>query len=140
MEKIIRSKKRNQLFTSKTLWLILGIIINTVGLFLVVRWYGQFTSNQRPFVNVDESVFKVFANSISEKQPLSPEQRRLLKTSLTQQSVEEFLSLSLLNNPKFQNLRLNYIPPEVTPTSSTTTVPEEDLTGLKIGNPHPFGY
>ena len=87
MEKIIRSKKRNQLFTSKTLWLILGIIINTVGLFLVVRWYGQFTSIQRPFVNVDESVFKVFANSISEKQPLSPEQRRLLKTSLTPNNI-----------------------------------------------------
>ena len=138
MEQIIRSKKHHQLSSSKMFWLIVGIIINTVGIFLVVRWYSQFTNNQRSFVNIDESTLKISANALSEGRTISQSQRRLLETSLSQQTVEEFLSLSLLNNPKFQSLRRNYTPPEISSTTVTTT--DEDLSGLKIGNPHPFNY
>jgi hypothetical protein len=138
MEKIIRSKKHYQLSSSKMFWLIVGIIINTVGIFLVVRWYSQFTNNQRPFVNIDESALKISVNALSEGRTISQSQRRLLEASLSQQTVEEFLSLSLLSNPKFQNLRRNYTPPEISSTTVTTT--DEDLSGLKIGNPHPFNY
>ena len=76
-------------------WLIVGIIINTVGIFLVVRWYSQFTNNQRPFVNIDESALKISVNALSEGRTISQSQRRLLEASLSQQTVEEFLSLSL---------------------------------------------
>jgi len=138
MEKIIRSKNKHRLSGSKIFWLIVGIIINTVGIFLVVRWYSQFTNNQRSFVNIDESTLKISANALSEGRTISQSQRRLLETSLSQQTVEEFLSLSLLNNPKFQSLRRNYTPPEISSTTVTTT--DEDLSGLKIGNPHPFNY
>ena len=138
MEKIIRSKNKHQLSGSKIFWLIVGIVINTAGIFLVVRWYSQFTNNQRSFVNIDESTLKISANALSEGRTISQSQRRLLETSLTQQTVEEFLSLSLLSNPKFQNLRRNYTPPEISSTTVTTT--DEDLSGLKIGNPHPFNY
>ncbi len=138
MEQIIRSKNKHRLSGSKIFWLIVGIIINTVGIFLVVRWYSQFTNNQRSFVNIDESTLKISANALSEGRTISQSQRRLLETSLSQQTVEEFLSLSLLNNPKFQSLRRNYTPPEISSTTVTTT--DEDLSGLKIGNPHPFNY
>ena len=138
MEKIIRSKNKHQLSGSKIFWLIVGIVINTAGIFLVVRWYSQFTNNQRSFVNIDESTLKISANALSEGRTISQIQRRLLETNLSQQTVEEFLSLSLLNNPKFQNLRRNYTPPEISSTTVTTT--DEDLSGLKIGNPHPFNY
>ena len=138
MEKIIRSKNKHQLSGSKIFWLIVGIVINTAGIFLVVRWYSQFTNNQRSFVNIDESTLKISANALSEGRTISQIQRRLLETNLSQQTVEEFLSLSLLSNPKFQNLRRNYTPPEISSTTVTTT--DEDLSGLKIGNPHPFNY
>jgi len=138
MEQIIRSKNKHRLSGSKIFWLIVGIIINTVGIFLVVRWYSQFTNNQRSFVNIDESTLKISANALSEGRTISQSQRRLLETSLSQQTVEEFLSLSLLNNPKFQSLRRNYTPLEISSTTVTTT--DEDLSGLKIGNPHPFNY
>ena len=137
MEQIIRSKNKHRLSGSKIFWLIVGII-NTVGIFLVVRWYSQFTNNQRSFVNIDESTLKISANALSEGRTISQSQRRLLETSLSQQTVEEFLSLSLLNNPKFQSLRRNYTPLEISSTTVTTT--DEDLSGLKIGNPHPFNY
>lgn len=136
MTKILRAKNKQRNKSGKTFLLIIAIIVNSVGLFFVVRWYSQFTDNQRPLTDIDEAAFKVFTNRASDAKPLSPDQRRLLQTNLPKQTIEEFLSLNLLSNPKFRDLRLNYEPPEV----PTTTEQIDDLSGLVIGNSRPFRY
>lgn len=138
MADILRAKKKNQKKGGKMFWLILAIAINSVGLFWVVRWYGQFTENQRPLTDIDETAFKVFADKIGSSKILSPDQRQLLKTNLSKQTVEEFLSLSLLTSSKFKNLQINYQPTEMATTTDIETV--DDLSGLVIGNPRPFRY
>lgn len=138
MAEIIRSKqKQRRQSSSKMVWLILGIIINCAGLFLVVRWYGQFTENQRPLTNIDESIFKVFASQTTDSKTLTQGQRQLLKKNLTEQTVEEFLALDLLSNSKFQQLKINYTPEEIIPTNPDSS---DELNGLIIGNPRPFNY
>jgi hypothetical protein len=137
MADIIRSKRKHRQSGSTVAWLIFGIIINCVGLFLVVRWYGQFTENQRPLTDIDESIFKVFASPTADSKTLTSGQRQLLKKSLTEQTVEEFLSLSLLSNPKFQQLKTNYTPEEINPNDVDSS---DELSGLVIGNPRPFNY
>ncbi|HNW20076.1 MAG TPA: hypothetical protein PLP46_02535 [bacterium] len=138
MADILKAKHKTQKKSSKMFWLILAIAINSAGLFLVVRWYGQFTDNQRPLTDIDETAFKVFTDKTSDNKTISPGQRQLLKTNLSKQTVEEFLSLSLLTDPKFKNLQLNYQPVEVATTTDGETA--DDLNGLVIGNPRPFRY
>lgn len=144
MPEVIRSKsKQHGRLNTKIAWLIFGIIVNSVGLFGVVRWYGQFTDNQRQLTDIDESAFKIFANQAADEPVLTPAQRRLLKNSLTGQKVEDFLGLSALNNLKFKNLKTNYRPQPTTASPSTTassTEVVEDFSGLVIGNPQPFSY
>ena len=60
-----------------------------------------------------------------------------MKKSLTEQTVEEFLSLSLLSDPKFQQLKTNYTPEEINPNDIDSS---DELIGLVIGNPRPFNY
>jgi hypothetical protein len=139
MADVLRAKNKRQKKSAKMFWLILGIAINSVGLFLVVRWYGQFTDNQRPLTDIDEAAFKVFADKTGDNKSLSPGQRQLLKTNLTKQRVEEFLSLDLLSSLKFKNLQTNYQPSKTTSTA-TSTETIDDLSGLIIGNPRPFRY
>lgn len=140
MPEVIRSKnKRQKRLNSKTFWLILFIIIDSIGLFLVVRWYGRFTENQRPLTDIDESAFKIFANQTSDGKALTQSQRQLLKNSLTNQKVEDFLSMDVLNSLKFKNLHSNYEPQEAATTSSSTET-DNDLNGVVVGNPQPFLY
>ncbi|HNW55917.1 MAG TPA: hypothetical protein PKN62_02465 [bacterium] len=137
MVDIIRSKNVQQKKTSsKIVWLIFGIVINLFCLFLVVRWYDQFSENQRPLTEVDESAFKVFTNQISDNETLTKADRQALKSGLSKQSVEEFLTLGVLSDDKFKSLKSNY----KAPANSTTTDNFEDLDGLKIGNRQPFLY
>lgn len=138
MADILKAKHKIQKKSGKMFWLILIIAINSAGLFWVVHWYGQFTDNQRPLTDIDEAAFKVFADKTGDNKTLSPDQRQLLKTNLSKQTVEEFLSLSLLTSPKFKNLQTNYQPVEMATTTNSETV--EDLSGLVIGNPRPFRY
>ncbi len=137
MVEVIRSKNLQQKrSSSKMIWLIFGIVINVVGLFFVVRWYDQFSENQRPLTEVDEAAFKVFTNQIDGGENLTRAERQALKSGLSRQSVEEFLTLGVLGDDKFKNLKSNY----KAPATSTTTEGFEDLDGLKIGNPQPFLY
>ncbi len=137
MVEVIRSKNIQQKrSSSKMVWLIFGIVVNLVGLFFVIRWYDQFSENQRPLTEVDEAAFKVFVNQISGNENLTRAERQALKSGLSRQSVEEFLTLGVLSDDKFKNLKINY----QAPVSSTTTEGFEDLDGLKIGNSQPFLY
>ena len=138
MADILKAKHKNQKRNGKIFWLILIIAVNSAGLFWVVRWYGQFADNQRPLTDIDEAAFKVFADKAGDNKTLSPGQRQLLKANLSKQTVEEFLSLSLLTSPKFKNLQSNYQPTEMATTTNTETI--DDLSGLVIGNPRPFRY
>ena len=139
MPEIIRAKnKRKKKLNLTMLWIIACIVINSIGLFLVVRWYGQFIANQRPLTDIDESAFKIFTNPASDKQVLTPSQRQLLKGSLSQQTVEDFLFLDLLKSLKFRNLKTNYEPQESVAAITSTEEIEDDLSGLVIGNPNPF--
>ncbi|HQB50924.1 MAG TPA: hypothetical protein PLT32_01760 [bacterium] len=137
MVEVIRSKNAQQKrSSSKMVWLIFGIVVNLVGLFFVIRWYDQFSQNQRPLTEVDEAAFKVFVNQISGNENLTRAERQALKSGLSRQSVEEFLTLGVLSDDKFKNLKSNY----KAPAASTTTEGFEDLDGLKIGNSRPFLY
>ena len=138
MADILKAKRKTQKKSGKMFWLILAIAINSAGLFWVVRWYGQFTDNQRPLTDIDEAAFKVFADKTGDNKTLSPGQRQLLKANLSKQTVEEFLYLSLLTSPKFKNLQTNHQPAEVATTTDSEAV--DDLSGLVIGNPRPFRY
>lgn len=138
MADILKAKRKTQKKSGRMFWLILAIAINSAGLFWIVRWYGQFTDNQRPLTDIDEAAFKVFADKTGDNKTLSPGQRQLLKANLSKQTVEEFLSLSLLTSPKFKNLQTNYRPAEVATTTDSEAV--DDLSGLVIGNPRPFRY
>lgn len=139
MADVLRAKNKRQKKSAKMFWLILAIAVNSVGLFFVVRWYGQFADNQRPLTDIDETAFKVFANKTSDTKTLTPGQRQLLKANLTKQGVEEFLSLNLLSSLKFKNLQTNYQPSKAAATA-TSTETIEDLGDLIIGNPRPFRY
>ena len=142
MTEVIRSKnKRQKRLNSRMFWLILFIIIDSVGLFLVVRWYGRFTENQRPLTDIDESAFKIFASQNADSKALTQSQRQMLKNSLTNQKVEDFLSMDILNSLKFKNLRSNYEPQEAATTSpSDQEGDDNDLNGVVVGNPQPFRY